>query len=355
MLGSSGTTYSDTRIFPTGDHQIEFNFTPILQPGETIIYHTVNSVNTSACTCPVIVNFVYVPPTPTPTTTPTNTPTPTETSTPTPSVTTTNTPSITPTNTTTPTNTPTPSSTPPPFDPSQLNNLYDWWVADTGVGLSGGTGTTVTGWTGYNGLVFTANSLTYPPALVSTDSFFNNQSSIRFNPTSASTQTAGMKVPNSNFSGSITTIMVYMVEGNSYNYSIDADTMYIGTFFNDQMTAFGLSFNVWYLYANSGSFQINTGTTYNTDVPIFQRYTFDRPNSELEYYMNNTNDLTTLLATGSSGSADCATGNLGIFDWEGYFGYTPVARVIEVIHINGIPSGTELTNLQTYYSTKYGL
>lgn len=132
MLGSSGTTYSDIRTFPTGDHQIELNFTPILQPGEVIIYHTVNSVNTSACTCPVIVEFVFVPPTPTPTptstVTPTNTTTPTNTNTPTvtptntltstPTITPTNTVTSTPTNTLTPTNTstPTPSPTPTCFE-----------------------------------------------------------------------------------------------------------------------------------------------------------------------------------------------------------------------------------------------
>lgn len=108
MIGSSGTTYSDVRTFPQGDHQIQLNFTPFLQPGEVIIYHTVNSVNTSACTCPVIVEFVYTPPTPTPTMTPTITPTQTSTVTPTSSIT----PTVTETPTTTPTMTPTSSITP---------------------------------------------------------------------------------------------------------------------------------------------------------------------------------------------------------------------------------------------------
>jgi hypothetical protein len=434
MVGSSGTTYSDVRTFPTGDHQIELNFTPILQPGETIIYHTVNSVNTSACTCPVVVEFTYTPPTPTPTITPTNTPTntttpsntpsvtPTNTSTqtptntptttqtptntptgtptntptnsstntPTPSITATNTPtgtptntptttqtptntptgtptntptaSITPTNTAsvtptnTPTNTQTPSITPTnqPWNPSQLACLYDWWTADSGIGLSGGTGTTITGWTGYNSNIFSANSLTYPPQLISSDSFFNNEPSIKFNPTTASTQTAGMKVLNSNSTGDVTTIMVYMVEGNSYNYGINADTLYTGDFFSDQMTAFGTPFNVWYLYANSGNFQVNTGNTYNYDVPIFQRYTVDRTNAELEYYINNSNDLTTLLSVGPLNTANPASGYIGIFDWEGNFGNTPVARVVDVISMECRPTTTDINNLVEYFNSKYG-
>jgi uncharacterized delta-60 repeat protein len=75
MLGSSGTTYTDARTFPAAEHQFQENFTSVLQPGETIIYHTILSVNTSACTCPVIVEFVFVSPTPTPTVTQTPTPT----------------------------------------------------------------------------------------------------------------------------------------------------------------------------------------------------------------------------------------------------------------------------------------
>lgn len=62
MIGSSGTTYTDTRTFTSGDHQIQFNFSSVLQPGEVIVYHSILSVDTSQCICPVIVNFVYTPP-----------------------------------------------------------------------------------------------------------------------------------------------------------------------------------------------------------------------------------------------------------------------------------------------------
>lgn len=62
MSGSSGTTYTGTRTFTTGDHQIQFNFSSFLQPGEVITYHSVTGVDTSLCICPVIVNYVYTPP-----------------------------------------------------------------------------------------------------------------------------------------------------------------------------------------------------------------------------------------------------------------------------------------------------
>ena len=95
MTGSLGTNYSGTRTFPEGEHQIEYNFTPELLPGEVIQTWGLTSVDTSACACPVVVNLVQ--PTPTPTNTPTQTVTPTNT--PTGTVT----PTVTPTATVTPT------------------------------------------------------------------------------------------------------------------------------------------------------------------------------------------------------------------------------------------------------------
>ena len=104
MTGSLGTNYSGTRTFPVGEHQVEYNFTPELLPGEVIQTWGLTSVDTSACVCPVTVNLVQPTPTPTNTATVTPTPsiTPTNTVTPTSSVT----PTVTPTNTQTPTNTP---------------------------------------------------------------------------------------------------------------------------------------------------------------------------------------------------------------------------------------------------------
>ena len=106
MVGDQGFYYTGVRTFPVNDHQIEFNFTSILPPGEVISYWGITGVDTSACDCPV--DVIFIPPTPTPTPTMSNTPTPgsSETPTPTPSIT----PTHTPTDTAAPTNTPTVSA-----------------------------------------------------------------------------------------------------------------------------------------------------------------------------------------------------------------------------------------------------
>lgn len=55
--GSSGTTYTGTEVILSGQHQHQFDLAPVLQAGEIVTGFTVYSVNTSTCTCPVIVDF----------------------------------------------------------------------------------------------------------------------------------------------------------------------------------------------------------------------------------------------------------------------------------------------------------
>lgn len=90
--GSLGTVYSGVETIDSGQHQHQFNLSPILQPGEVVTGFTVYSYSATTCVCPV--NLILpAQPTPTPTQTQTNTPTVTQ----------------------TPTMTPTPSSSPTPI------------------------------------------------------------------------------------------------------------------------------------------------------------------------------------------------------------------------------------------------
>jgi hypothetical protein len=101
--GSLGTIYSGVETINSGQHQHQFNLSPILQPGEVVSSFDVWSYSATTCVCPV--NLI-LPITPTPT--------------PTPTITQTNTPSITPTNTGTPTQTPTNTASNTPT-PTQTN------------------------------------------------------------------------------------------------------------------------------------------------------------------------------------------------------------------------------------------
>lgn len=109
--GNLGTIYCATETINEGQHQHQFNLSPVLLPGEDVIAFDVLSYTASTCACPL--NLILpVGPTPTPTVTQTMTPTQTTSQTPTQTATNTATPTNTPTNTATNTPTQTPSETP---------------------------------------------------------------------------------------------------------------------------------------------------------------------------------------------------------------------------------------------------
>lgn len=55
--GDLGTVYTGTESITLGQHQHQFNLSPVLLPGEIISGFTVHSVSTSTCLCPVDVKI----------------------------------------------------------------------------------------------------------------------------------------------------------------------------------------------------------------------------------------------------------------------------------------------------------
>lgn len=76
--GDMGTIYTGVETILEGQHQHQFNLSPVLQPGEIVVGFNVWSYTATTCVCPVNLILPVSPtPTPTPTTTTTPTPTPT--------------------------------------------------------------------------------------------------------------------------------------------------------------------------------------------------------------------------------------------------------------------------------------
>ena len=86
--GSLGTVFYGTETINQGQHQRQFNLSPVLLPGEVVVNFEVLSYDLGECICVDLILPVEPTPTPTntvtPTMTPTNTQTPTTTPTPTP-------------------------------------------------------------------------------------------------------------------------------------------------------------------------------------------------------------------------------------------------------------------------------
>ena len=282
----------------------------------------------------------YTPTTPTPTPTPSTTAI-----------------AITPTPTPTKTLTPTPTSTlSPSWNPSQISNLWDWWSADSGVGLSGSD---VLSWTGYNGNILLPFESSYKALYNDSDPNFGNQPSIKINPTSANTDCGySVTVNKSDLSGTV--ILVGKLDGLRPNYMcIIANTVAAGgagnryaTFFND-----GSPYNyAYYVGPTNPIFTVNAASPTIGDY-LFLRMSFDNPTNDLFYYQSTSNTFTNLVQsyTTYEDNVNFNEQKLCLGTYQGNVGWTAVMRVVEFIKVDAVMSGTELTNLSTYITNKYGI
>lgn len=309
---------------------------------------------------------------PTPSITPSVTPTmtPTQTNTPTPSTT----PPVTPTMTQTQTNTPTPSTTPPvtptttststptptptkQSSPLDISKLYEWWRADTGV-LYSGSSTIVSGWTGYYGMTLTARTLDLnSPVIYTNDPQFNGYDSIRFNPNNLSIDNGLRGDYNNMPNGPLTIIGLMYLENRSLaNQSILST---IGK------NAVGVTNMLWFgevppgngyeNYATNASIPI-TGNTFTNGTIQTYRSDYNIPGASVNFYVSNNNSISTTLWSGTGGATSTATdGRIYIGNYDNNYGRTPRGRWMEFIVYNKILSPAEVSIIEGYFSSRYGI
>ena len=296
--------------------------------------------------------------TPTPSITPTNTNTPTTTTTPTVTPTNTNTPtpSITPTLTTTPTNTPTLTRTPTPspvvaWTPASLSNLNDWWSTSFGVVLSG---LNVDSWTGYNGKNFTPYNASNKATYSASDSDWNNQPSITINPTNAGGEW-GYKAP-TNFI-TPTTISTFIVARN--NTLADEKPLLLVINPTTSVRAASLwrtaGGNTLWGYGYDGA-NIQYSSLGVSDVApsyMFNEIIYNNSSSQYDWYASNTSTLGSVKQT-MTGVVNKLLTEIQIGTYFGILGSINFS-VVEVISVNGIVPPGELSQLENYINTTYGI
>jgi hypothetical protein len=284
-------------------------------------------------TCQLVITC----PTPTPTVTPTNT------ATPTPTLTT------TPTNTPTLTQTPTPSST--PWTPAQITGLDDWWTSTSGVNLSGSD---VVSWSGYNGNLFTPTNSGRYALFTSGDTAWNNNPSLTINPSAAGGEW-GYTASTNNTTQTKTQMIVCkkITSGNE-----DAVFLSYDNNFTSSIPRIAILTNTpdyWGYTSDMGA-----GTSYSTMNVNDANNTYFFGSMEyitsgtptINWYGSNTSTLGGVKKTATTTSRLQNTIGLGT-----YFNILNSAKfsVVEVITINGVISGGDLTNLQNYINLKYGI
>lgn len=302
-----------------------------------------------------------VPITPTPTPTITSTPSPTPSITTTPSITPTNTSSVTPTITPTKTSTPTPTPTTSTaaWTPASLTGLYDWWSSSFGLNL---TGSFINSWQGFYGNLLIPKTPTERAIYYATDPDFNNYPSVRLNPNLA--QNAGYNATASTNSTSKTLIIVSKIidDWNSpYDYH-PVIGLGVETGADPNMIFFGMTNsypNMYELYSNQGGgedrFAPGLYTTGNYLVSMLQ---YDYSSGSMTLYGSNNSSITTFSSTRTIASGiNFTTGkiNLGNYYNTGCCDNPSILQIVDIIAVDNILTAGELTSLQNYINTKYGI
>ena len=238
-----------------------------------------------------------------------------------------------------------------PWDPSQLTGLWDWWTATTGVNM---TGVSVDSWTGYNSNVLLPFAGGTKAEYIASDANFNNEPSVLFNPNYIDGGDYSYYIPvNSN----TTSKCIFMVAKLITKITGDtSDILALGSSSSPRFAMFSQPGNPLIdIYADNGGYDTVGGSYVNGDY-VFIRQQYNRSTGLLSYYSSTTNSFTNLIGTFSvSANLNYINGNFSVNGYSGQYGGTGKTSVVEVISMDALPTPTEITQLQTYIQTKYGI
>ena len=325
--GDLGTVYCGTETITSGQHQHQFNLSPVLLPGEIVTGFTVNSYTLSGCVCPV--NLIYAGiPTPTPTLTATATPT------------------------LTPTLTPTPTSSQIAWTPADFTGIWDWWSSDYGVNVINTDD--VDQWTGHNGNVLTAFNTSYYPKKINSDADFDNQPSVEINSSSTSVDAGMLIAANANDTDK-TFLLVCRTDawlgGNNLLITINQGIIPRMGLLADVSNGYFTS-----VIDSAINYEPFVGTVPTAPVYQFLKLSYNRSTGEYIWGASSTNDFNTNINTTTGAtSMNYTGGNLHLACYEGVVNFSPNIRVVEFIAIDGVPTTNDYNNFEAYLTSKYGL
>jgi hypothetical protein len=237
------------------------------------------------------------------------------------------------------------------WTPAQITGLNDWWTSTSGVNL---TGSNVDSWSGYNGNLFIPYNASNKALYTASDSNWASNPSITINPTNAGGEW-GYKAPTNITTAS--TISTFVVARN--NTLTDEKPLLL-------VINPGAGVRVASLWRTAGGNTLwgfgydGVNNLYNSlgvsDVApsyIFNELVYNNSSSQYDWYASNTSTLGSVKQTMTGVSNKLLT-EIQIGTYFGVLGSLNFS-VVEVISINGLISGGDLTNLQNYINLKYGI
>jgi hypothetical protein len=254
--------------------------------------------------------------------------------------------------------TPTPTPTPVPFTPADLNNLHDWWRTDSKLDLSG---TSLLSWSGIvNDSVFLPvnNTAEY----VATDADWNNEPSIILNNAASGGGDYGYYTPIGipAFDDRTVILVAKLLNANVTDYSPIVIYNQYNSNNSPRFGIFGMrSTNQYNFYSEQYSPQENiTGSAiFESANYCVLKMSYTSSSGVYDFSVSQTSVFsggTSFTKTGTAGSAHDDDLILGDYPASGY-NTAPKMSVVEVISIFGIPTNSEILNIQTYLNNRYGI
>jgi len=243
------------------------------------------------------------------------------------------------------------------WSPSTITNLSDWWVASSGLNLSGSA---VNSWTGLNSTSFVP-ATSVKAAYISSDPNLNDYPSIQLNPSSTSGDN-GYWVDSAYSPLGKTMIMIgYMIAPRGENCVMSIDTV-DGTPYVNGSGAHASLFghdggDYWAYYAGSGgsntSFLTLNYPSANNSF-LYAIVVADAISAKADYYTSISPSSNNSLFTKTGIETGIDTYNTLILGgYNNAYGETPKMNISEVISLNGALKDIDKINLDNYVSNKY--
>lgn len=252
--------------------------------------------------------------------------------------------------------------TPPPsWTPAEMTNLFDWWRADTGLTL---TGSDVDSWEGYNGTLFTPVSSSLKATYTSSSSNWNSQAAITINPTNSASNAGYSATTNT---GAISRTIYGVFRVNSISNETGLFTMEDGALAGVKRASYILRTTdiPAQLYYFQGGIVGGADTYANTGIEdgvgsyIFGaiEYNATAATKTVKFYASNSSTLGSSPVATTSGTA--TAGSVPIINLGYYARFLPLPAqsmdVVEVISVDGLLNSSDVSNLETYINTRYGI
>ena len=248
---------------------------------------------------------------------------------------------------------------PPSWSPAEMNNLFDWWRADTGLTL---TGSDVDSWEGYNGNILQPYNTARKAIYSGSSTVWNSQPSVIFNPNNNTDQVGYYMDRDIASTITQTSIIVLNAEAvandrfwmtlwdkdtsNASRAGLSPKTGEVWRYQEAIVTAGGL-------YASSGV----PGAAGNYVFGVIE-YNASAATKSISFWISNTSSLGAVnyTATGTRTPEIMERLEIGAY-LENVVGATGTRRfsVVEIIQLSGTFDAADKTNLETYINTRYGI